>query len=232
MPNQHVLQRLQGIQTILNGVHHAGVSMSTASKGQERATFIDQFLSKALPPAYRFGTGDATDVAGRRSGQLDVVIENPFTPSLPLPAGASRLYLAEGIAAVVEVKSDVANQWNDAKQTASKLAELYRGAMVSSTTMTFSYGRQNATDTRAGKIPIYVVGYTGWQKPETVHAHLANASDVDGILVISSGIFVGRINGRPVTVLGPWALWGLITGLYNSVNSLQAAFTDLERYAT
>lgn len=113
MPNQHVLQRLAGIQQILMGVHQASSSMSSATSGQERAAFIDQFLSQAFPSPFRFGTGDATDTAGVRSGQLDVVVEFPFMPSLPLTGGGnSRLYLAESVAAVIEVKSNVAAQWN------------------------------------------------------------------------------------------------------------------------
>ena len=114
MQNSHVYQRLIGIQNILKGVHQAGVPMSAATKGQERAAFIDQFLSQVLPLPYRFGTGDATDLAGNRSGQLDVVVEYPFSPTLPLGVGPSRLYLAEGVAAVIEVKSDAAGQWNEA----------------------------------------------------------------------------------------------------------------------
>jgi hypothetical protein len=126
MPNPYVLQRLLGIQTILKGVHQAGVPMSAAAKGQERAAFIDQFLSQVLPLPYRFGTGDAADLAGNKSGQLDVVVEYPFAPTLPLGGGPTRLYLAEGVAAVVEVKSDVASQWNEALDTAALLAPLTR----------------------------------------------------------------------------------------------------------
>jgi hypothetical protein len=101
-----VFQRLAGIQQILKGVHAASDPLSAASRGAERQAFIDSFLANVLPPVYRFGTGDATDKQGNRSGQLDVVVEYPFSPTLP-GVGAStptRLYLAEGIAAVIEVK--------------------------------------------------------------------------------------------------------------------------------
>jgi hypothetical protein len=93
MPNRHVLERLAGIQQILMGVHHAGTPMTAATKGAERAAFIDNFLGEVLPTVYRFGTGDATDAAGRRSGQLDVVVEYPFAPSLPAFRGGARLFL-------------------------------------------------------------------------------------------------------------------------------------------
>jgi hypothetical protein len=41
MPNLHVQARLEGIQKILNGAYHANSTMSSASKGAERAAFID-----------------------------------------------------------------------------------------------------------------------------------------------------------------------------------------------
>jgi len=127
MVNSHVIQRLVGIHQILMGVHSSSASLSIASRGHEREAFIDQFLDKVLPPIYRFGTGDATDAAGLKSGQLDVVVEYPVAPSLPNPgSGATRLYLAESIAAVVEVKSNVSSQWKEAVSTAEQLEPLCR----------------------------------------------------------------------------------------------------------
>ena len=84
MVNPYVMQRIKALQTILNGVHQASAGLSSATTGQERAAFINDFLSKVLPPIYRFGSGDATDSNGMKSGQLDVVIEYPFSPSLPI----------------------------------------------------------------------------------------------------------------------------------------------------
>jgi hypothetical protein len=139
MANAHVIQRLAGIQHILNGVHAASSSLSAASRGHERQAFIDNFLANVLPPVYRFGTGDATDAAGNRSGQLDVVVEYPFSPTLPSVGGTgtTRLYLAEGIAAVIEVKSNAMSQWKEAVHTASLLAPLKRSF---SAAMTFGAG--------------------------------------------------------------------------------------------
>ena len=106
--------------------------MSSASKGNEREAFINGFLSEVLPPQFRFGSGDATDQNGARSGQLDIVVEYPFVPSLPIVAGRSpRLYLAEGIVAVIEVKSDIAKQWDEVMTTANQLASLKEKLQVS-----------------------------------------------------------------------------------------------------
>jgi hypothetical protein len=65
-----------------------------------------------LPPIYRFGTGVITDVGGNLTGQVDIVMEFPLTASFPMPAGKQRLYLAESVAAVIEVKSNLSQELN------------------------------------------------------------------------------------------------------------------------
>lgn len=75
MANEHVLQRLRGIQGELIAARAASSSMSAASRGREREAFVSRFLENVLPTPFRFGSGDVTDSDGRRSGQLDVVVE-------------------------------------------------------------------------------------------------------------------------------------------------------------
>lgn len=223
MPNSHVFQRLAGIQSVLNGVHQASASLSASSRGLERQQFIDSFLANVLPPIYRFGTGDATDVAGARSGQLDVVVEFPTGPSLPSVSGqpTTRLYLAECIAAVVEVKSNVASQWGQAQQTAQQLAPLRR---TYGATMTMGLAP-------TPQIPLFIAGYTGWSTMQTLQSHLSQNPDIAGILVIDSGLFATQPQFHGINATGPWALWGLISILHHITNGLQAASTDPLLYA-
>ena len=79
------LQGLNSIQQMLVSAYAAGSSMSAATKGTERETFIDTFLSQAFTPQYRFGSGDAIDQNGNQSGQLDVVIEYPLVRAVQIP---------------------------------------------------------------------------------------------------------------------------------------------------
>lgn len=205
------------------GIHLASSPLTAASKGQERAAFIDAFLAQVLPPLFRFGTGDCTDSAGERSGQLDVVVEYPFSPSLPSVAGASvtRLYLAEAVAAVIEVKSNIATQWSEARRTAEQLAPLRRsfGAMM-------TMGRGPTVE-----IPLFVAGYTGWKSVETTQKNLIASPAIAGALIIESGIFVSSAEFGNVVATGPWALWGLIATLHSITNGLQSASTDPLSYA-
>lgn len=215
--NEHVVQRLAGIQSILNGVHEASSSMSSSAKGSERESFIDEFLAKVLPPIYRFGSGDATDELGNKSGQLDVVVEYPFSPTLPsVGASQSRLYLAESVAAVIEVKSNISGQWDQASQTACKLAPLKR--------------RFGGGMTVGGgpplQIPMYVVSYTGWKQVETVKDKLASEPNIAGVLIINSGVFVGSEASGGMVATGPLALWGLICSLHQVTTTLQTSSTN------
>ena len=111
-----LLERLEGIHAILKAVAAGGKGMSSATKGREREVFIELFLRNVLSPKTRFGTGDIVDSQGHRSGQLDVVMELPFVPSLPLlGTNQPRLYLAEGVAAAVATSSSTPSnptKWN------------------------------------------------------------------------------------------------------------------------
>lgn len=222
MPNQHILARLAGIQSQLIGAHQASVPMSNASKGAEREAFINGFLANVLPPVFRFGTGDATDANGHRSGQLDVVVEFPFGPSLPSVGGSTRLYLAESIAAVVEVKSSLPSQWPEVQRTLTGLRPLTRSFGAA---MTMGMAPPE-------NVSLFVASYTGWKTPETVKQHVTDNPGIDGILIIDQGIFVSSDRFGGMLATGPGSLWGLISCLHAITNSLQAASTNPVNYAT
>ncbi len=232
MQNEHIAERLEGIKRMLMGAHHAGSPLSSASRGSEREAFINGFLSQVMPPHFRFGSGDATDQHGVRSGQLDIVVEYPFVPSLPIVAGQSpRLYLAEGVVAVIEVKSDVAAQWGEVKATAKKLATLARN---------YDYASGVSFGPRAAKkIPLYAVGYTGWKTFATVQDHVSPENGINGVLVIDQGHFVGRhefLDHRndPESYMyelqgSAMALWGLITCIHHAGSMVTSATKNVPR---
>jgi len=205
MRGKELSQRLAGIQKSLTSLYESGAGLSSATRGQEREQFINYFLSKVLPPVYRFGTGDAIDTFGSISGQLDVVVEFSFFPSLPSLTGQPRLYLAEGVAAVIEVKSNLADQWNEVKTTSAALRRLQRQFGVPGFT---PYGPPSK------EIPLFAVGYAGWKDIETVKRK-ANDGVVDGILIINQGLFSTRSDfPNGMFAQGSFGLWGLICALH------------------
>ena len=224
MANDLIFERLSALQQMMVAAHSSNGSMSSSSKGSERETFIREYLCKVFPTPFRFGTGDVTDYLGNRSGQMDIVIEYPFVPSFPLPGncGVSRLYLAEGVAAVIEVKSDITNQWSKVVKTAKSLQSISR-----------KYGNTISHGPFSEKrIPLFAVGYTGWKNEDTVRKKIESASaNIDGILIVDPGIFVSSPEHGSISVTGPWALWGLITCLHNAAITLITAYSDLLSYA-
>ena len=106
---------------------------------------------------------------------------------------SSRLYPAEGVAAAIEVKSNVAGQWSEVVSTATKLAPLER------------HFDSSMGSTPERRIPLFAIGYSGWKETKAIRERLGDAP-IDGILVIDAGVFVQA----KMSVTGSWSLWGLV----------------------
>jgi hypothetical protein len=221
--NQHIFTKIHGIQQILMGVHSSGGVTSAATKGREREEFVNKFLSNILPPQFRFGSGDITDLSGIKSGQIDIVVEYPLLPSLETPGVTPRLYLAEGVAAAIEVKSNLRTQWDEVEATSKQLRSLRR-----------KFGAR--TGIAPTHVPLFAVGYEGWKKLSTLEDYLAK-NVVDGLLVIDEGFFIWNSSLLPVaqfstgSATGAWALWALIVVLHQLAISLENTSLDLALYA-
>ena len=176
-------QRLEGIQKILMGTYEAGIPLSSHSKGFERETFISSFLSMVLPPLYRFGTGEVVDGSNDPSGQLDIVVETPFMPSLPLPGAelSPRLYPPEAVAVAIEVKSDIDTQWDRIKVASEKLGKFER-----------RFGSVMIMGELPKQIPYFAVAYKGPKKLQTLWDRLKVHPGISGVLIVESKLFLAR----------------------------------------
>lgn len=220
---QHFRKRLAAIRKQLMAAHDGSAGLSTATIGRERELFINLFLKNVFPPHFRFGSGDLADSRGRRTGQLDIVIELPFFPSLPLVGiPEQRLYFVESVCAVIEVKSDLKRQWNEVKKTASSLGNLTHGGFTG-----------EARDTRFGVecIAFIAVGFRGWAR--TTHLRTRRQNGVGAILQLDPPIFVapGRRTSDPdVVVTGDYALGAMVTVLNEHLMGWSLKRTDLLAY--
>ena len=221
--NPLIYDRLESLRVSLLAAH-AGARSSSATKGSERETFVRDFLSHVIPPAFRISSGEITDGTGKRSGPLDLVIESPLVPSMPPPAGGPRLLLAESVAAVIEVKSNLASQWDEVCDTAKRVRSLTR-----------SYGemaRFGVNTEFAGPydpIPFFVVGYTGWRKLDTLKAQLSEGN-VDGILVLDTALHAGTPKFPAQFVERAWSLWALIMNIQHATQAIAGAQPRMAAY--
>ena len=218
--NQFLIQRLTGIQQALMAQHLGGRGLPNATIGGERETFLREFLQKVFPAHRRFATGAITDSSGKISGQVDVAIEYGFVPSFPMPGTDERLLLAESVAVVLEVKSDLIGQWSQIRETTKKVKTLRRNLNV-----VMSMG-----DGPPEWIPCIAVGYTGHATIESLQERLDSTpigERPDAALVIQSGSFVGF----GMTATGALGLYGLCLAINVLFTQIGFATPDLTAYA-
>ena len=171
--NEHLRIRIEAIHRQLLAVHHGGDAMSNTTRGSEREAFVDLLLRGCLPHPYRFGSGEVTDAYGAISGQIDLVIEHPFFPSFPLLGTTQhRLYLIDGIAIGIEIKSSCF-QFQEAVKTMMKFSSLDPDADWPKGTKEFYSLRvlRSSRTSFSGRVRFAIVLYEGWQKPETLRDH-------------------------------------------------------------
>jgi hypothetical protein len=217
-PNPILEERLEGIRKHLLAAHESGGNLTSTSKGVERELFLSRFLSRVMPPPFRFGSGDVTDSLNVRSGQIDIIVEYPWLPSLPLLDEGPRLYLAEGVAACIEVKSNLADQWQEVQGTAGKLAGITRRLDIL---------WQRGTTEVPSKIPLFAVGYRGWSSKAAIEERLEADARLAGVLVLDSALMAfkpefGGFGPEPRIrwMDGSFCLWGLISCLDTIVKKI------------
>ena len=226
--NPHIENRLESIRQSLMAHHKGGAGLPNAMIGSEREDIINNYLSQILPALYRFGRGSITDNNGSLSGQIEVVMELPFGPTFPMPAGKERLYLAESVAAVVEIKSNLSSQWNQVKGTITKVKALTRDLRQTGSILLES--SPGPIVEPSATIPCYAVGYVGYKTLQGLRDQLDSTPPEcrpDGTLVLESGCFVG-VTG---SAIGAWGLFAFVAELAAQVNSiLGIANPDIRRY--
>jgi uncharacterized protein DUF6602 len=186
MASKIVRDRIVSIVDVLRAAHAGSRDISSSSKGRERELFINMVLGNIISQPFRVGSGDIVDRNDNKSGQVDVVIEYSNTLSFPsIYPHSERLYLAESICAVVEVKSNLATQWIEAVKKAQSIFCLDRKPGV----IGYVGGRP------PNKIPVFIVGYEGWANAETARANLETCNQqgvvVSGVLQLQPSYYIG-----------------------------------------
>lgn len=181
-------QKLEGIHAGLIRAYADSKQYAPSIIGAEREIINRSLLSLALAPGYRVGTGTILDQHGDDSGQVDIVIEQPFSLSFPISSDQNRLFLAPSVCAAFEVKSDLSKQGKDAMKKVAEIKNLHR-------TLVKKGQFHNYDDI---SIPTFIVGFKGPSTErgmEKIYKTFSNKLIPNGILSIDGEIFYGRMPG-------------------------------------
>lgn len=249
MANSILQAKLGSVLKMLNANYEQGVNSSSAVKGMARSDFINNYLKNVIPQGLRISTsGEIIDNQNNNTGELDIIIENGYFPNIPVPStDSTRLYFAEGVAAVIEVKSSLKGQWNEAISTGRKLHTITRSFI--NTTISSHDGptihiNNNIKATHhlgiykmppqynlIKKIPFFVVGYTGWEKLDTLESKLKESDGiVSGILQLDKGFFIGNESFKNIKINGSLSLLAFINAVYESYSYIKSTNINLRSY--
>jgi len=198
---------------------------NTDIKGSVRESFVNLILSEILPITNRVSQGEIIDILNNRSGQMDIVVEYPFLPSIPFETGIDqRLFLSEGVALTIEVKSDFTRQYEQVLKKAQKLIKLEPkvGDVFTNTFSRFDengnildYDPQAEIHLGAGRycIPLYVITFDGHEDPIKYKAFLESYSFIEGIFDIKNRVYCSRYYGfNPI--IGSESLFAFISEIF------------------
>jgi hypothetical protein len=137
-----------------------------------------------------------------------------------MPGTPDRLLLAESVALVIEVKSNLSSQWKEVQKTTEKLKFLRRS--LNPVTVV-------GDPVPSPLIPLIAVGYTGYASVDAIQKRLDTTPEPqrpDGALVIESGAFVGF----GMTATGPFGLYALAVSIDFLLRHLVLAKPSLADY--
>jgi len=114
-------QMLSDFQFVHTQLKHMG------ERGSEREKGLQEFLKNYLPSRYAIATGEIVDTNGNTSRQCDLIIYDHLNCPLLLAGKDIRVFPAESVCAVIEVKSVLTyDELRDAVEKISCLKELER----------------------------------------------------------------------------------------------------------
>ena len=93
---------------LLSSYNKTKLQKSSENMGENREIFLNNFLEVCLPNKLSVKKGEIWDKEGHKTGQIDTIITRDDCPSLLF--GTRNVYLAEGIFAIIEVKTKLSRK--------------------------------------------------------------------------------------------------------------------------
>jgi len=173
----------QKSKTLLSNFELSRQQNASSNLGKNRENFVKDFLKIVLPPRLKnIYDGEIIDKDGKKTGQLDLLIIRDDAPCIDY--GGSNSYLAEGVFAVIEIKSNLdKTKLLEAKKTLEKVSIL--SINPSSIMMGgFHIGR-----------PLRIVFAYSGSEIDTLFGNLSeeNAFDIfDLVCVLDKGVIISK----------------------------------------
>ncbi len=213
-------ERLNAIRDAFMAHYKGGGGLPKESNGNDREFFVDNFLSKVFPPHLRVLSGTLIDsMSLGHCGQIDSAIVLPNAPSFVMPGGKEYLMLAENVAVVFEVKSDLSTQWEEVKKKTAMIRNLRKHIKDLE-----SPGHCVVTN-----VPIYAFGFKGWSNVNSLKKKFNETAEQerpDGVLMLENPAFVGK----NLVADKDGALFAFILEINDLIRSHMEIHTDLMRY--
>lgn len=218
--NRHLLKRLQSIQETLETQHANVESLPDARRGWQSKLFLAEFLTKVFTGRQQFSTGSIMDSDGNLATEVDIAVVHPNAPSFPMSGPSQdRLLMAEGVAMVIEVCSDISSNLAAIGSTVRRIRRLRRR-----TDQLITPGKRFPED-----LPVVAVGYGGFGDHERLKRRLSSISDdyrPNGVLIIEPGLF----EGFGIRARGAVALYALCMVINRALHQLDGVAPDLGAY--
>ena len=204
-----------------------------AETGTGREGILIDFLSEALPASFSVGRGFICDTFGRRSGQVDVVV-NDDQVLRPWPYDEGRaLYFCDAVGAAVEVKSALTRGQLEAAAAGARAVKQLRRRPTPGTLRVMSDFEKQ----RADIILSYVFAFEAAASTASIKSWWADINQrlavpaegqMDAVIVLDKGVIFNipegetghgvKVEGEPV--------YGLV-GLEAGEDSLLAFYATL-----
>lgn len=195
--------RLDSEIDILKSGCDAAAGHPSAVQGAERELLVIDVFRRIVPPSLRVGSGTIIDEDGNSTGQVDIVIEQE-SYSFSLLDLSPRLFLAAGVVAAIEVKSNIADSksWKAVKQKGEEIATLKRGGSPET-----PLPEKSELEYR---LPFVGFGFLGWSKADTYKRKLEEVPSLDAIFSVDPPRMALRHGGKVRYGAGAKALFALL----------------------
>lgn len=125
MSNENLLEsRMRSLRDSLMSLYNSDIKSASETKGLDREYFIQHFLRIILPSHIKIFKGIIMDKNTNQTNQVDLIIQSPYGFSIPPLIGDTHVCIAESVACVIEIKSNLQTEWDKILKKSKEIKQL------------------------------------------------------------------------------------------------------------